>query len=181
MILSILICTLPESKHYLDQMLGYLGPAPEGVEILTDDRPRNIPTGAKRNDLIQKAQGEYFCFVDCDDKVEPDYISLILQALESKPDVVTFCGWYIDVVNRNYTLPWTIKLGEKYEARNDHIYRWPNHLSVMKKSLVQNVLFPTIWKGEDYAWSKQINDMGLLKIEIHIDKKLYTYLFISNK
>lgn len=180
MILSILICSIPESSAYLNQMLGYLG-LHDGVEILVDNRGREVPTGTKRNDLIQRAQGEYFVFVDCDDKVEPDYISCILTALESKPDCVPIDGTYIDVVNNNYTMYWTMRIGEKYEARGNHIYRWPNHLAVMKKSLVQHIKFSPVWRGEDYEWSKKINDLGILKTEAIINKRLYTYLFISNK
>lgn len=181
MILSILIATLPESRHYLDRMLGYLGPIPEGVEVLIDDRPRMLSTGAKRNDLIARAQGEYFSFVDCDDKVEPDYIPLILSALETKPDCIPIDGTYVDVLNNNYSLPWTMRIGEKYEARGNNIYRWPNHLAVMKKELVKDILFPGIWRGEDYIWSKEIAEKGLLKTEVIIPKRLYTYLFVSKK
>jgi glycosyltransferase involved in cell wall biosynthesis len=193
MILSILICTLPESEHFYNQMLGYLGPIPQGVEIVKDDRGRQTPTGQKRNELIEKAQGEYFVFVDCDDKVDPSYIPEILKALESKPDCVPIDGWYIDMVNNHYTLPWTMRLGERYEARGNHIYRWPNHLAVMKKSLVQHVKFPNIWKGEDFEWSKTINDgkfwegswisgpNRLLRTQEIIGKPLYTYLYNSNK
>jgi glycosyltransferase involved in cell wall biosynthesis len=181
MILSVLICSLPESGNYLLQMLGYLGTLPEGVEVVVDNRGREIPTGTKRNDLIQRAKGEYFVFVDCDDKVEPDYVSSIVAALETRPDCVPIDGTYIDVVNNNYTLYWTMRIGEKYEARGNHIFRWPNHLAVMKKSLVQHVKFPPKWRGEDYEWSKQINDMGILKTQVIIPKRIYTYLFISNK
>jgi hypothetical protein len=161
-------------------MLGYLG-IHDGVEILIDNRGREIPTGTKRNDLISRANGEYFVFVDCDDNVEPDYISCILTALESNPDCVPIDGTYVDVINNNYTLYWTMRIGEKYEARDGHIYRWPNHLAVMKKSLVAHVKFLPIWKGEDYQWSKEIAEKGLLKTQAIINKRLYTYLFISNK
>jgi hypothetical protein len=179
--LSVLIPTLPESKHYLDRILGDLGTIPEGVELVIDARDRGIPTGTKRNDMIQRAKGTHVVHVDCDDRVDPQYINLILEALKSDPDCVTFCGTYVDVINNNYKQDWTIKLGEKYEARGNHIYRWPNHLAVMRKSLIERVKFPDVWRGEDYTWSKQIAEMGLLKTEVHIPKQLYHYLFISNK
>ncbi len=182
--LSILICSLPKSKPFLDQMLGYLGSIPENVELLIDDRNESIPTGQKRNDLIEKSQGEYFVFVDCDDKVESDYIAQILQALESNPDCVPIDGWYVDVLNKvGHTLPWEMRIGHPYDMSPDKktILRWPNHLAVMKKSLVQHIKFPHVWRGEDYEWSKRINDLGLLKTQSVINKKLYTYLFISKK
>ncbi len=182
MILSILIATLPERAHFLDKMRGYLGPLPEGVEIVTDDRARNIPTGTKRNDLIRKAGGVWVVFVDDDDRVEPDYVSLIVEALKANPDCVTFQGTYFDTCNPTPTrMDWTIKLGEKYEARGNHIYRWPNHLAVMRKSIASQIRFPDIWQGEDYQWSKQIAERGLLKTEVHIPKQLYHYIYVSRK
>lgn len=198
MILSILIATLPERRAHLDKMKGYLGPLPEGVEIVSDDTPRHMTTGQKRNNLIDRAQGEWIVFVDDDDEVTPDYLPSIMEALKQNPDCVTFCGWYTDVKNNNYKLDWTIKLGESYEARNqDHKYqmfRWPNHLAVMRKSLIANVRFPHEWQGEDFQWSKAINNgyigsdnvwrsgpKRLLKTEVHIPKQLYHYIYISGK
>jgi glycosyltransferase involved in cell wall biosynthesis len=66
--LSILIATLPGREHFLRKVKSYLGTHPE-VEILEDARPKNIETGKKRNDLIQNCKGEYFCFVDDDDRL----------------------------------------------------------------------------------------------------------------
>jgi glycosyltransferase involved in cell wall biosynthesis len=186
MILSILIATLPERANHLAQMRVYLGPLPEGVEIITDDRGRNVPTGTKRNEMIKEAKGKWVVFVDDDDKVELDYVSLILEALAQNPDVVTFQGTYLDACNPTFTrIDWTIKLGEKYEARTQdgkyQIYRWPNHLSVMRKSIASSVKFPDIWQGEDYEWSKIIAERGLLKTEVHIPKQLYHYIYVSKK
>ena len=182
MTLSILIATLPERAAYLEKMLAMIG-THEQVEILTDHRPRTVPTGTKRNDLIQQATGEWFVFVDDDDVIDPEYVTLILEALKQNPDVVTFQGWYTE--NGGNRLDWTIKLGERYEARVQdgkyQIFRWPNHLSVMRKSLVAHIKFPDIWHGEDYQWSKRIAELGILKTEIHIPKQLYHYVYIHGK
>lgn len=197
--LSILICTLPESKHHMDNMWALLNPqiaGREDVEVLVDETGRQQPTGTKRNNLIQRATGEWFVFVDCDDWVDPSYVSSIMEALKSDPDVVTFKGWYTE--NGRNKLNWTIKLGEKYEARHENgeyqMFRWPNHLAVMRKSKVQHIKFPDIWHGEDFNWSKVINDgtpdkqggwmsgpNPLLQTEVHIDKRLYHYIYIHGK
>lgn len=184
MILSILIATLPERAHHLARIMSLLGTLPEGVEIVSDDTGRHLPTGTKRNNMITKAQGEWVCQVDDDDWVSSDYISSILEALKSNPDCVTFKG--IMTTNGGGRVEWCIKLGEKYEARTDpdgvtRYYRWPNHLAVIRRSIAQSVKFPDIWHGEDYKWSEQIKNMKLLKSEVHIDKHLYHYIFITNK
>lgn len=183
--LSILICTLPERAHHLNHMMSLLSPQfQDGVEIISDNRQRSVPTGQKRNELIKRAQGEWIVFVDDDDHIEPTYIADILKALESNPDVVTFKGWM--TTNGKANVDWCIKLGEKYEARTDpdgitRYYRFPNHLCPMRKSLVQDIKFQHIWQGEDYGWAKKINDFGLLKTEVHIEKRLYHYKFITGK
>lgn len=198
MILSILIATLPERTNFLTQMKAYLGPLPEGVEIVEDAHGRNIPTGLKRNEMIKQAKGEWVVFVDDDDKVEPDYVHSILEALKQNPDVVTFQGTYLDACNPTRTvIDWTIKLGEKYEARTQdgkyQMFRWPNHLAVIRKSIAGSVQFPHIWQGEDFEWSRILNDGVVvngtwvtgpnpkMKTEVHIPKKLYHYIYVSNK
>lgn len=186
MLLSILICTLPERSYQLNRLMGILLPQSieRDMEILIDDRPRNITTGQKRNDLIVKAQGDYIAFVDDDDSVTNDYVYWLLNGISKGVDVVTFCGYM--TTNGGAKVNWIIKLGEKYEARKDpdqitRYYRFPNHLSCMKKSLIAHVKFPNIWSGEDFEWAKKINDLGLLKTEVHIDKQLYHYAFLTHK
>lgn len=179
--LSILICTLPEerSQQKLLRLRGILGPQisafDESVEVRHHIEDRTMPTGTKRNQLIANCDGEYFCFVDDDDILAPTYVEDILKALESNPDCVTFNGWM--TTDGKARVDFIIKLGEEYVERNGKYYRWPNHLAIMKKSLVQHIQFEPITMGEDYIWSKQIRDLGLLKTSVHIEKDLYHYDF----
>lgn len=181
--LSILICTLPERYDHLKRLNAIIQPQVKRfsgeVEIRIHDAGRQIPTGTKRNELINGCEGDYFCFIDDDDIPATSYVEDILKALENNPDVVTFNGWM--TTNKTDRVDFVIKLGEAYEARDGKYYRWPNHLTVMKKSVVKHIEFEPIWMGEDYIWSKQIRDLGLLKSSVHIPKNLYHYDFISNK
>lgn len=188
--LSICIPTLPEqkSKNHLAKLLVLLLPQKtDEIEIIIDDRGRHIPTGTKRNDMYAQAQGKYVCSVDCDDWIAPTYCEDILIAIKNNmPDVVTFDGWYTE--NGRNHVDWVIKLGEKYEARHDAasggkymFFRWPNHLTAMKKEIATSVKFEPIWQGEDYKWSKEIRDRNILKTEIHIYKQLYHYIYLTQK
>lgn len=183
--LSILICTLPERIPQFNRIIQLLNVGTrEDVEVIADGRPRNIPTGTKRNDLIAQCSGTHFCFVDDDDYVIPEYVNLLAEAIKSDPDVITFQGWM--TTNGLHRVDWIIRLGEKYEARKDadgitRYYRFPNHLCAMKKKNVEHVKFKPIWQGEDYAWAKEINDKKLLKTEAHIDKQIYHYDFHTGK
>lgn len=179
--LSLLIPTLPEpeSQTYLRRLNAILDPQIEKyagqVNKIIDERGRHIPTGTKRNDMIAYCDAEYFAFVDCDDVVSKHYVKRLLEGIEAGADVVTFCGWM--TTDGAHRVDFIIKLGEKYEERGGKYYRFPNHITCMKRELVQKVKFPPVWNGEDYQWSKRINDLGLLKTEHHITDQLYWYDF----
>ena len=189
MILSICIPTLPEykSQQHLANLRALLDPQlTDEVEVVIDNRDRKTPTGTKRNDMYQSAKGLYVSSVDCDDWIAPDYVSSILEAAQSSPDVITFDGWYTE--NGRNKVDWSIKLGERYEARHDRasggkymFFRYPNHLTAMKKSIATKVKFPDVWMGEDYKWATEIRDKGLLKSSVHIYKQLYHYVYLTQK
>lgn len=183
--LSILIPTLNEPFYInrLRRLLSVLKPQiekfPGLVDYTINDAGRGMTTGLKRNLLIANSVSDYFVFIDSDDLISDDYLKEIMQALESNPDCVTMCGWM--TTDGKDKRDWTIKLGSDYTERNRHYYRWPNHLAVMRRDTVSSVMFPNQTKGEDYEWSKQIRDRGLLKSEVHIPKQIYFYDFISPK
>lgn len=183
MTLAILICTLPERSHILKRLTNVLDPQIERykdqVYYSVHDAGRHLSTGSKRNQLVEQTNSDYFCFIDDDDMVSSFYIDSIMKALESNPDVVTFCGWM--TTNGVHRRDWTIKLGSQYAERNGHYYRFPNHLTVMKRKLVEHVKFPDLWKMEDYKWALQIHEKRLLKTEVHIPLQLYHYDFDDTK
>lgn len=181
--LSILICTLnePYSIDMLKRLRNILDPQIERfigqIELLIHDAGRFMPTGTKRNELIKQCEGDYFCFIDCDDLIPNFYVDEIMKALESNPDVVSFNGYM--TTDGNHRRNFTIKLGSKYEERNGHYYRFPNHLCTFRKELVESVKFPDIWVQEDFQWASKIQ--YLLKKEVHIEQDLYHYDFRTKK
>lgn len=182
--LSILIPTLPERSHYLDNMLRNLNAQRTfEIEILIDKRTREVSTGVKRNDLLKKSIGKYTTFVDDDDEVPPYYVEEILKAIEKDPDVVCLDGFMTtDGDNR---VDWEMRLGHPYAAteRNgkEFYLRFPNHLCPMKREHSVNMFFPDMTLGEDYQWAKRINDQGLLKTQEVINKWMYHYKYSTKK
>lgn len=179
--LSILIPTLPERYPMLSQLVEHLGKQagryPGQVEILIDDRGREITTGKKRNDLLQKAQGYYSVFIDDDDWVEDCYIEEIMKAITTLPDVLSIKGWM--TTNGTNRIDWKIYLGADYVARDGIYHRFPNHITPMKTSAARQGIFPDVSYGEDYAWACQIRDKNLLHTEVAIDKEMYHYKFVT--
>lgn len=183
--LSILIPTLPDdrSRTFLKRMNLILDrqiARHHGqVEKCIDDRGKHIPTGTKRNDLINYASGDYHVFVDVDDWVASNYVDLIMEGIEKGVDVVTMQGWM--TTNGGHHVDWIIKLGERYEERGGKYYRFPNHLCAFRSDLVSHIKFPAIWKGEDFQWAKKVHDSKVLKTEHHIEKQIYHYMYVSSK
>lgn len=177
----ILICTIPERANKLRRLTSTLDKQKAKYNGLVDykinDRGRDLPTGAKRNNLIEGSQSDYFSFIDDDDLVSDNYVDSIMKALESKPDVVTFDGYYTEfgASRRNFT----IRLGSRYyeDAKDPEFYyhRFPNHLAVFRRSLVNRVKFPPIWKQEDFQWADEVRRRRLLNTDVHIPEFLYWY------
>jgi len=195
MILSILICSLPERKDMLDSLCSELGKqrdveihknrtvniSPWQMEILVDNNTfTNI--GEKRNNLLQHAKGEWVVFVDDDDLLSPDYLSSINKALLSTPNpdccsmrgIITFDG--INARLFEHSIDY-----KTYYEKSGIYYRPPNHLNVIRCSIAKQFKFPEKNFGEDADWAMQICESGLLKTEAKIDNILYYYKFIQHK
>lgn len=173
----ILICTLPERADKLKRLTTTLDKQISKfngvVSYKCHDAGRSLTTGRKRNMLIEGSESDYFSFVDDDDNVSDHYVNSIMNAIYTGPDVVTFCGHM--TTNGANRREFTIKLGSKYEEKDGHYYRFPNHLCAFKRDKVNMVKFPELWLQEDFIWAKQINDRRLLKTEVHIESDLYWY------
>jgi hypothetical protein len=181
--LSLLIPTLPERYNLLHRLQKVLLPQvdkyPGRVFVHYHDAGRHLSIGEKRNQLVQQVTTDFHVFIDDDDLVSSQYVDKILWAIDQNPDVVTFNGWMTTdgAQRKNFV----IKLGERYEERQNVYYRFPNHLCPMRTSLVRQVRFPHITMQEDYQFAKSVNDRKLLKTSVHIEDFLYHYMFISNK
>lgn len=180
--LTILICTLETRKTLFNVLLDELKKQSKGykVEILSDCDNGEQTIGAKRNKLLQKAKGDYVCFVDDDDWVDSEYISKIMEALESQPDCVKLLG----VMNTNGFNQMRFEHSIVHGVYNTFggVYRRPpNHLNPIKTNIAQRFKFPETNFGEDTDWALQVRDSGLLQREEPTYKVLYHYRFKSNK
>jgi glycosyltransferase involved in cell wall biosynthesis len=172
--LSILICSLEERRDQLQSLLQDLGrQKTDEVEILTsiDNRQRSI--GAKRNELLYRASGDYIAFVDDDDKVANDYVEKILKAIQTNPDCVGMEG-SIAFGSSGIVRKFIHSIQYSCWYQKDEVYyRCPNHLSPVKRILALKVMFPNISTGEDRTYSEKL--LPFLKTEVYVSKPIYFY------
>ena len=188
-LLSILIPTINRHIGCLAVLLRSLNEQIENgglgkiVEIIVLEGETQT-TGAKRNTLLEKATGEYVTYIDADDEVSPDYLKEVLQAIESKPDVVGFGGWMeTNGSNRqNFKISKDLPyIASKEDNGNTCFLRYNNHLSPCRRSIALQVKFPEKTFGEDYDYATRLKESGLIQTEVYIPKQLYFYKFSTVK
>lgn len=177
--LSILICSVDteERQNKLKNLINELhrqiskNYAEEIVEIIVDTDNMNKSVGQKRNDLIEKAQGEFICFIDDDDFVSENYLSIILYHLNPSIDILLIAIEHIENgVNKPKIIPSlyidNLNTGEAVFKTNHF------HLCPHKKSIARNVLFECVNFAEDMLYSqkmvKHINNSFLISQPIYI-------------
>lgn len=170
--LSVLIPTLDQRAHLLKRLLDILCPqTTDEVEVLLETDKGEAHIGTKRNKLIAKAQGDYVCFVDDDDRVSGDYIPRILGAIQTNPDCVGIEGIYTchSIKKQFYA---SLKYKNWYEDKTGY-FRCPNHLNPTRKTLAAKVLFPEKSWGEDVDYSLRL--LPHLKTEVYLAGPIYFY------
>lgn len=188
-LLSILICTVPQRKEFLRRLCNILytqisdSKWKDNVEIIVYEDDFKISVGEKRNRLLGLANGEYTCFIDDDDTIVDTYIENLLPHLEeSKYDCI---GWKYKFIvgGRQYGpdgicgLQVAKLLGEaglqKWCESEILMARPIGHLNPIKRSITSSVQFFNINRGEDAIWSDEVSI--LLKNEYFVDIVMYEY------
>jgi glycosyltransferase involved in cell wall biosynthesis len=187
--LSILILTIPGRHRTLDKLLSQLNkqftdnkliPFEDYEILIQSDVEKTI--GEKRNDLLNRARGEYIAFIDDDDMISDYYIKSFIEGYDYSPDcyslrgIITWDGQNPELFEHSirYSAWATTENQIKYE-------RFPNHLNFIKSSIAKQFSFQTINHGEDRDWSYQLHEAQALKKEYFIDKIIYNYQYIQNK
>ena len=188
--ISVLIPTLPSRKESLkrltkeiDRQLGtyhsewtvdpnFLMERRQytGVEVLICEDNKQMTVGAKRNILKKYAKGDYFTFIDDDDRIAPDYFKWVSTA---SGDVTVFDVIMSENGKQKYEVKYGVEYGRDRE-KGTIAYRLPNHLMVWDKKF-RKIPFPNVNRGEDSAWAMKARQS--IKSQTRIDKVLYYYDF----
>lgn len=182
---SVLIPSIPSRiGRFLCPLLSKLEAQAHGqpVEIISllDNKKRSI--GLKRDALVQAARGEYLAFVDDDDDVSDDYISSILNAIHTNPniDIITFNQKAIINGGNPFTIRFGIENSNEQAWKNlngfwQDIVRKPFPICVWKSKIAKEHRFPDASYGEDWHWAERV--LICVKTQTRIEKTLYTYRY----
>jgi glycosyltransferase involved in cell wall biosynthesis len=161
--LSILICSVEteERQGKLKKLVYELhrqiskNYAEEIIEIIIDSDNMIKSVGKKRNDLIEKAEGEYICFVDDDDFISENYLSSILNELNSGIDIILIGIDHIqNGINQIKIIP---SLYIDNLKTNEGVFKTNHfHLCPHKKSIAKSVLFECVNFAEDMMYSQKM-------------------------
>ena len=177
--LFVLITSLAECKHEIIQNDNYTIERyfNEDLEVIICTDDKQMVVGAKRNLLIALSSGEWVVFLDDDDRIESNYKSELLEAINSEADIITF---YVSVSLNGQPAKlcyYSKSFANDYNDSTSY-YRLPNHLMCVKRSLAIQVPFVELNFGEDADYAKRLKP--LLKSEYEINKVLYHYDFNIN-
>lgn len=146
------------------------------VEILVLTDNKSITLGTKRNEMVRLASGTYVAFVDDDDRLEPDYLSVLLAATSTGADVLAFdVSVSIDGGNPKpcyYSIKYPVDSNTRTAYR-----RLPNHLMAVKREHALRAEFPAKNRGEDSTYAKRLRPF--LETEHRIGRVLYHYDYSS--
>jgi len=184
-LLSILIPTIKRHDEFFTRLFLELSrqiiPYEGQVEILVDDHETDS-TGTKRNRLLERAKGEWLSYIDADDWISNNYVSLLMEAIETDCDCVSLKGMYSVDGKQDGIFEHSLRYKEWKTTTNEVKYeRYPTPLNTVRSSVAKQFKFPEITFGEDHAWSKLVHESGLLKKEYYIPEIIYYYNYQSKK
>ncbi len=184
MLLSVLIPSIPSRLTKLGELLARLNKQDDPrmeVIVLTDNKRRHL--GAKRNLMMQMAQGDYLCHIDDDEMLAPDFFATLASELQHGVDLVHYDAGVS--FNGSPEFRVTTILGAKLEqpqhlpgGRYSDIVRPPWHWNCWRTDFARRFKFPEHYDGaEDWAWLKQ--SLAEVKTARRVDRVLFHHRYDS--
>ncbi len=189
-ILSILIPTVVGREESLERLLEEL--YRQKVELLLpnivqfqfkkDDKKMSV--GLKRHLLYQESIGEYSVMWDDDDGIHPNGLSLMINALKSKPDCLGYeekCLINGIEQRSNISMEYADWEGDGNSILYDgfHYHRTNFFKTPIRTDLCRQVGVEDCRFGEDHIFARAIKP--LLKTQEYIPEQIYHYIHESSE
>ena len=176
--ITIAICTVTERvDNFLPKIVTKLHTQAllyPNVEILYIGDNKKRPTGTKRNDLANIAQGKFIAYVDDDDDVSEDYVGFLSSAAKDDDDCICFRARYYENSKFRGIVDYSIAY-EKDTNKKGLYERLPNHTTAIRTELIRKLKFKDIYIGEDSDLAKRLRPY--LEKEAYVNAILYHYYY----
>jgi len=148
----------------------------EQVELIALSDNKEISIGAKRQKLLELAQGDFVVFFDDDDQPSPDYVSMILDAITPDVDCVGM-NVYMTTNGKN---PQRCCHSLRYKQWANNVDGWDyvrniTHFNPVRRDVALKVGFKDLRFGEDKLYSDGVS--ALLRNEAYITEPLFHYRY----
>lgn len=181
-LLSILIPTLESRRDLCGRLQGELKrqiaqvSGEHAVEILTLRDDGSATVGAKRNRLINEANGRFVVFVDDDDWVSKSYVSRILKAIQQQEqaDCISFAGEITFRGKHPRKMIHSVRFKEWHCSGGEYL-RPPCHITPVRRDIAARYPFAEVDFAEDMDWTLRMSRDAALATEAAIDDVLYFY------
>ena len=141
------------------------------VTLGYDNRESTI--GAKRDRMLQAAEGKYVSFIDDDDMVTAAYFEDAAATVAGNFDCMRLRG---QMAQHTFTHSMSHKLLDPM-ANATTFLRPPNHLNVMKADIAKTVRYRDARNGEDLDWTITMLKQGFLRTEYQSDESRIHYIY----
>jgi hypothetical protein len=177
--LSILIPTMPGRETSLKRLTESIHEKMARIcpdiryEIRIGFDNREWTVGAKRQALLQAAEGKYVAFVDDDDEITNAYMEDVASTIKGKYHVMRLRG---QISQYTFTHSVENKLDAPM-ARGEVFLRPPNHLNPMMTDIAKLISFKDAYRGEDLEWTIRMAQSGFLQKEFQSDMSRIHYIY----
>jgi hypothetical protein len=181
MFLSILVPALRSRRATRKRLEAVLLPqvaAHRDVELLIEEDNGQVPSGEKRNRLIRRSTGRYFCFIDDDDLVTGDYVRWIREGCRSGADVVSFRIERTGNDRPRQVHRLSIHHRDGQRLPDGELGMAANQLCAWRREVGTAVAFPPhLGYNDDVFWYTPLLASGLVRSEHHVPRILYKYRY----
>lgn len=179
---SVLIPTIPGRELKLQSLVAAVREkvnriAPEiRLDICIDFDNRESPIGAKRQRLLEKAQGKYLCFIDDDDDITDAYVEDVLGMIRGGFHTMRLYG---NMSGYTFVHTLDMKLTDPMATLDEPaiFQRPPNHLNPMLSDVAKLIRFKNAVYGEDLDWSISLISSKFLQTQYTSDPKRIHYIY----
>jgi Glycosyl transferase family 2 len=175
---QILIPTIPHRNVKLRTLLAALDyQMVSGVRVLACRDNLQLTLPQKNQKLQDAATGDYVSWIDDDDMYAPDYLRLVMQALEKDPDMVGFqVRWTIDGV-RQLPVDHSLKYDGWQLHEDGQLVRDITCLNPIRRELARLTRWEYLPHGTDGHWAYLLRQTGAVRKEEYIPQEMYYYQY----